>query len=222
ARLRRRAADGRRSPHATAEAASSAPRGHPPDSRRGALVTPEDLRALTTEQVRPELRDLDLFSVEQLVSLMCADVRRVPEAVEAAGEQIARAVDAVVGALDRGGRLIYVGAGTAGRIGLLDAAEAGPTFNVPQGRVIGVLAGGRQAFDVPGGNAEDEREGGAAAMADLCVGPDDAVVGITASGRTPYVLGAVEAARHAGAFTVGVVCNVRTPLAGLAEIPIEV
>jgi N-acetylmuramic acid 6-phosphate etherase/N-acetylglucosamine-6-phosphate deacetylase len=185
-------------------------------------VRPEDLRSLTTEQTRPELSDLDLLSVEQLVSLMCADVRRVPEAVEAAREQIVRAVGAVVGALDRGGRLIYVGSGTAGRIGLLDAAEAGPTFNVPQGQVIGVLAGGRAAFDVPIEGAEDDPGGGAAAMAELGVGPDDAVVGITASGRTPYVLGAVEAARRAGALTVGVVCNEGTPLAGLAEIPIEV
>src|SRR5262249_3228175 len=116
----------------------------------------------------------------------------------------------------------YVGSGTAGRIGLLDAAEAGPTFNVPQGQVIGVLAGGRDAFEVPVEGAEDDPSGGAGAMAELGGGADDAVVGITASGRTPYVLGAVEAARRAGALTVGVVCNTRTPLAGLAEIPIEV
>jgi N-acetylglucosamine-6-phosphate deacetylase len=182
----------------------------------------EDLRGLATEQPRPELSDLDLLSVEQLVSLMCADVRRVPEAVEAAEEQIALAVDAVAGALGRGGRLIYVGAGTAGRIGLVDAAEAGPTFNAPQGQVVGVLAGGRRAFDAPVENAEDERDGGEAAMIELGVGPDDAVVGIAASGRTPFVLGAVEAARRAGALTVGVVCNERTPLAELAELAIEV
>jgi N-acetylglucosamine-6-phosphate deacetylase len=184
-------------------------------------VSTEDLRALETEQARPELGDLDLLSVEQLVSLMCADVRRVPDAVDAAGEQIARAVVGVVGALDRGGRLIYVGAGTAGRIGMLDAAEAEPTFNVPRGRVIGILAGGRAAFEGPVENAEDEREAGAAAMAELGIGGDDAVVGITASGRTPYVLGAVEFARRAGALTIGVVCNERTPLAGLAQLPIE-
>jgi N-acetylglucosamine-6-phosphate deacetylase len=184
-------------------------------------VSTEDLGALETEQTRPELSDLDLLSVEQLVSLMCADVRRVPDAVEAAGEQIARAVVGVVGALGRGGRLIYVGSGTAGRIGMLDAAEAEPTFNVPRGRVIGILAGGRAAFEGPVENAEDEREVGAAAMAELGIGRDDAVVGITASGRTPYVLGAVEFARRAGALTIGVVCNERTPLAGLAELPIE-
>ena len=182
----------------------------------------EDLRGLATEQTRPELSDLDLLSVEQLVSLMCADVRRVPEAVDAAEEQIANVVDAVAGALGRGGRLIYVGAGTAGRIGLLDAAEAGPTFNAPQGQVVGVLAGGRGALETPVEGAEDEPRGGEAAMIELGVGPDDAVVGIAASGRTPFVLGAIEAARRAGALTVGVVCNERTPLAERAELVIEV
>jgi N-acetylglucosamine-6-phosphate deacetylase len=182
----------------------------------------EDLRRLATEQPRPELSDLDLFSVEQLVSLMCADVRRVPEAVAAAEEQITIAVDAVAGALGRGGRLIYVGAGTAGRIGMLDAAEAGPTFNAPPGQVVAVLAGGRDAFVTPVEGAEDSRDDGEAAMIELGVGAEDAVVGIAASGRTPFVLGAVEAARRAGARTVGVACNEETPLAELAELPIEV
>ena len=181
-----------------------------------------DLRGLTTEQVRPGLDDLDLLSVEQVVSLMCADVRRVPEAVGAAEAQIAQAVDGVAAALARGGRLIYVGAGTAGRIGLLDAAEAGPTFSVPPGQVVGLLAGGQGAFEVSVENAEDDRDGGARAVSELAVGPDDAVVGIAASGRTPFVLGAVEAARSAGALTVAVVCNEATPLAALAEIPVEV
>ncbi len=181
-----------------------------------------DLQGLTTEQVRPGLDELDLLSVDQLVSLMCADVRVVPEAVGAAESQIARAVEGVAAALERGGRLIYVGAGTAGRIGLLDAAEAGPTFNVPQGQVIGILAGGIGAFDVAVENAEDDSEAGAAAVSDLGVGAKDAVVGIAASGRTPYVLGAIAAARSAGALTVGLACNRGTPLAAAAERPVEV
>jgi N-acetylglucosamine-6-phosphate deacetylase len=181
-----------------------------------------DLRGLTTEQVRPGFDDLDLLSVEQLVSLMCADVRVVADAVGAAQGQIARAAESVAAALERGGRLIYVGAGTAGRIGLLDAAEAGPTFNVPPGQVIGVLAGGRGAFDVSVENAEDDRQGGAAAVTELAAGPDDAIIGVAASGRTPYVLGAVETAKAAGALTVGVVCNRGTPLAELADLAVEV
>jgi N-acetylglucosamine-6-phosphate deacetylase len=180
-----------------------------------------ELRQLGTEQVRSGIDDLDLLSVEQLVSLMCADVRHAPEAVLAAEEQIASAAAGVAAALQRGGRLVYVGAGTAGRLGLVDAAEAGPTFNAAPGQVVAVLAGGRGAFEAPVENAEDAPEDGATAMRDLGVGPNDAVVGITASGRTPYVLGAVGEALESGAFTVAVVCNEGTPLAALADVAIE-
>jgi N-acetylmuramic acid 6-phosphate etherase/N-acetylglucosamine-6-phosphate deacetylase len=176
---------------------------------------------LDTERVRSELAELDLLSVEELVALMCDDVHRVPEAVQEARPAITEAVHGVVERLGRGGRLIYVGAGTAGRLGLLDAAEAGPTFNAPAGQVIAVLAGGRDAVEVPVENAEDDPDGGAQAMAALEVGPDDAVVGITASGRTPFVLGAVEAAGRAGSLTVGLMCNQASPLAALAEIAVE-
>ena len=153
---------------------------------------------------------------------MCADVQRVPGAVSAVEAAIVRAVEGVVERLERGGRLIYVGAGSAGRLGMLDAAEAGPTFNVPLGQVIGVLAGGSDAFAVPVENAEDDREGGVAAIAGLGVSADDVVVGIAASGRTPYVLGAVAAADEAGALTIGVACNDGTPLGAAAQIAIEV
>ena len=182
----------------------------------------EELGGLSTEQPRPELTDLDLLSAEQLVSLMCSDVHRVPDAVAAAEASIARAVEGVVAHLARGGRLIYVGAGTAGRIGMLDAAEAGPTFNVPQGQVIGVLAGGSGALDVPVENAEDDADSGAAAIAAMAVAETDVVVGIAASGRTPYVLGAIAAAQDAGALTVGLACNAGTPLAARSQIAIEV
>jgi N-acetylglucosamine-6-phosphate deacetylase len=179
------------------------------------------LHELDTERARSELAELDLLSVEELVALMCEDIRRVPEAVQQARASIAEAVQGVVERLGRGGRLIYVGSGTAGRLGVLDAAEAGPTFNVPAGQVVAVLAGGRDAVEVPVENAEDDRDGGAQAMTALEVGPDDTVIGITASGRTPFVLGAVEAAGRAGSLTVGLVCNEATPLAALAEIAVE-
>jgi len=182
----------------------------------------EELQGLGTEQIRPELADLDLLSVEELVSLMCADVQRVLDALGPAEAAIARTVEGVVAALERGGRLIYVGAGTAGRLGMLDAAEAGPTFNVPRGQVIAMLAGGAGALDVPIENAEDDHEGGAAALSALAVGEADVVVGISASGRTPYVLGAVGAANDAGALSVGLVCNPASPLAASARIAIEV
>jgi N-acetylmuramic acid 6-phosphate etherase/N-acetylglucosamine-6-phosphate deacetylase len=181
-----------------------------------------DLQRLGTEQSRPELAELDRMSVEQLVALMCADAHRVPDAVEAAEAAIAAAVAGVVGRLEGGGRLIYIGAGTAGRLGLLDAAEAGPTFDVPPGQVVGVLAGGASAFQVSAEGAEDDEAGGAAAVAALAVSADDAVVGIAASGRTPYVLGAIAAANAAGALTIGLACNSGSPLAALSGTAIEV
>ena len=180
------------------------------------------LQRLGTEQIRHELADLDRLSIDELVALMCADVHRVPDAVLAAEAAIVQTVEGVVDRLERGGRLIYVGAGTAGRLGMLDAAEAGPTFNVPPGQVVGVLAGGLDAMQLPVENAEDDRGGGEAAMAGLDVRANDVVVGIAASGRTPYVLGAVAAANAAGALTVGLACNARTPLGELAQISIEV
>jgi N-acetylmuramic acid 6-phosphate etherase/N-acetylglucosamine-6-phosphate deacetylase len=182
----------------------------------------EELHLLGTEQVRPELDTLDQMSVGDLVALMCHDVRQVPTALAAATDAITAAVSGVVAQLERGGRLIYVGAGTAGRLGMLDAAEAGPTFNVDEGQVVGVLAGGLNAFGVPVEGAEDDFIGGADAIHDLAVSAVDCVVGISASGRTPYVLGAVEAARLLGAVTVGLSCNVRTPLSAGVDLPIEV
>jgi N-acetylmuramic acid 6-phosphate etherase/N-acetylglucosamine-6-phosphate deacetylase len=180
------------------------------------------LRLLGTEQVRPELAELDQMTVDDLVGLMCHDVRQVPDALSAAHDEIVAAVTGAVEQLSRGGRLIYVGAGTAGRLGMLDAAEAGPTFNVEPGRVVGLLAGGLNAFGVPRENAEDDYEGGARDLHELAVSPVDCVVGISASGRTPYVLGAVEAARTLGAVTIGLSCNVDTPLSAHVDLPIEV
>ncbi len=181
-----------------------------------------ELRRLTTEQVRPELAGLDLLSSAELVALMCDDVHRVPDAIAAAQAAIARTVDGVVARLERGGRLIYLGAGTAGRVGMLDAAEAGPTFNIAPGQVIGVLAGGAGAWSVPAENAEDDRDEGAREVRSLAATEADVVVGIAASGRTPYVLGALEAAGDVGALTVALVCNPDSPVAAAAEIAIEV
>jgi N-acetylmuramic acid 6-phosphate etherase len=182
----------------------------------------EFLEQLGTEQVRHELSDLDQLSIEELVDVMCADVRQLPHALVTAEQQIVDAVTDVVERLERGGRLVYVGAGTAGRLGMLDAAEAGPTFNVDAGQVVGVLAGGTSAFEVPVENAEDDFHGGQEAMRGLDIDERDCVVGISASGRTPYVLGAVEAAISAGALTVGIACNLGTPLARNVDRPIEV
>ncbi len=189
---------------------------------RGPADSPAGLVGLATEQVRDDVGDLDTLTVDAIVGLMCAEARRAPAAVAVAGPAITRAVEAVVLRLQAGGRLVYVGAGTAGRLGMLDAAEAGPTFSAPPGQVVAVLAGGDGAVSVPAERAEDDRDAGSRAMTELGIGPADAVVGISASGRTPYVVAAVETARGAGAVTVGLACNVGSPLGQAAELAIEV
>lgn len=179
-----------------------------------------DLADLVTEQRRPDLSDLDLRGTLELVALMAADQARVVEAVSAAAPAIAAAVDAIVAQLRRGGRLMYVGAGTAGRLGLLDAAECPPTFNTD--RVVGVLAGGHEAFLDSREAVEDDATAGAADLDRLAVGARDAVVGIAASGRTPYTIGAVDLARERGAVTVGVACNPDARLSRHVDHPVEV
>ena len=141
-------------------------------------------------------------------------------AAAAAADQIAAAVDAIVARLQGGGRLIYVGAGTAGRLGLLDAVECPPTFNTDQ--VVGVLAGGDGASTVSAEAVEDDATAGARDLAGIAVGAGDAVVGIAASGRTPYTLGAVAEATRVGAVTVGVSCNPDAELSRQVDYPIEV
>jgi N-acetylmuramic acid 6-phosphate etherase len=175
---------------------------------------------LSTEGMRAERAEIDLLPTRELVRLMNADDAIVPRAVGEAGPAIATAVDGIVERLQAGGRLIYVGAGTAGRVGVLDASECGPTFNTD--RVLGVIAGGQVAVSTASESAEDHPDSGAQAIAVLGVGAHDAVVGISASGRTPYVLGAIERARAAGALTIGLACNAGSPLSAAVDLPIEV
>src|SRR3954451_11243525 len=177
---------------------------------------------LLTERRRPDLADIDLASTETLVKLMMNESRAVADAAEQAAGPIVAAVDAVADALRRGGRLIYVGAATAGRLGVMDAAECGPTFSASPGQVVGLLAGGENAFGAAAEQAEDAAEDGAAAIDALGVGTDDAVVGITASGRTPYVLSAVDRARARGAVTVGIACNPGADVSARVDYPVEV
>ncbi len=180
------------------------------------------LGLLTTEEVRPELDDLDLLGAADLVSLMAADSRRATDAVAAAAPVITSAVALVCRQLRAGGRLVYVGAGTAGRLAVLDAAELGPTFNVPDGMAEALIAGGDLALRHAVEGAEDDRAAGAAAVGPLELGEHDVVIGVSASGRTPYVLGALERARARGAATIGLACNRATPLAAAADLVIEI
>jgi N-acetylmuramic acid 6-phosphate etherase len=182
-----------------------------------------DLGGLITERVRPELADLDLRPTQELVRLMASEEAVVAAAVRRAAPAIAAAIDAIVARLtDRpDGRIVYVGAGTAGRMGVLDAAECGPTFNAAD-TVIALMAGGPQAITQPKEGAEDDPAAGADELLALGVGPSDAVVGISASGRTPYVLGALGAAREAGALTVGLSCHPGSLVSAASDHAVEV
>jgi N-acetylmuramic acid 6-phosphate etherase len=182
-----------------------------------------DLGGLVTERVRPELADLDLRPTQELVRLMASEEATVAAAVRRAAPDIAGAIDAIVARLtDRPeGRIVYVGAGTAGRMGVLDAAECGPTFSAAD-KVVALMAGGPDAITKPKEGAEDDPAAGADELLALGVGPSDAVVGISASGRTPYVLGALGAAREAGALTVGLSCHPGSLVSAAADHAVEV
>jgi N-acetylmuramic acid 6-phosphate etherase len=177
---------------------------------------------LPTEQVRPGLDDLDTRRAAEIVEVMLAAEAAVPVALAAAASQLAAAVDLAVDRMADGGRLIYVGAGTPGRLAALDAAECGPTFGVPPDRVIAVLAGGQGVATTSVADAEDDSAAGRVDLAAQRITPDDVVVGISASGRTPYVLGALAEAARANAATVAIVNNAGSPLAAAADISIEV
>ncbi|MFJ2778699.1 N-acetylmuramic acid 6-phosphate etherase [Kitasatospora sp. NPDC087315] len=179
-------------------------------------------RLPVTEAVRPEWAGIDLMATLDLVRLMNSEDRSVPEAVAGQLEQIAAAVDAVVARMTRGGRLVYAGAGTAGRIGVLDASECPPTFNTAPGQVVGLLAGGPQALVSAVEGAEDRPELALADLEELKLTPDDTVVGISASGRTPYAVAAVRHARTTGALTLGLACTRGSDLVAAAALGIEV
>ncbi len=166
-----------------------------------------------TEAVRD--RDLDLRTTRQLVGLLNAEDATVAGAVAEAGDELATAIDAIAARLASGGRLVYVGAGTSGRLAALDAAECGPTFGSRPGEVVAIVAG--EAED-----AEDDRVAGVAELRALGVGVDDVVVGVSASGSTPYTLAALEAAGEAGALRIAVVCVRGSALAEQAEHEIAV
>lgn len=180
------------------------------------------LAGLATERVNGGYPDLDQLSTPELVTAMNREDATVAEAVARASEQIGAAINGIVGRLSAGGRLFYIGAGTAGRLGILDASETPPTFGTDPSLVVGVIAGGPSAIHTAVENAEDDGSAGAADLRELQLGAADAVVGVSASGRTPYVLGALAYARSLGAFTVGLSCNADSPLGQAGDVAIEV
>jgi len=169
----------------------------------------EEFAQLATEQRNPRTMDLDMLGVAELLARINAEDQSVPGAVARELPYVARAVELVVASFRAGGRLIYVGAGTSGRLGVLDASECPPTFGSDPEQVVGVIAGGYTAVVRAVEGAEDRADQGAQAMDDLEVGPEDTVVGLAASRRTPYVVSAIARARLLGARTVYVTCTPR-------------
>jgi N-acetylmuramic acid 6-phosphate etherase len=181
------------------------------------------LGSLLTELRNPATEHLDELPTLEMLALINAEDAKVAGAVQAELPQIAKAVDAIASRFDRGGRLFYMGAGTSGRLGVLDASECPPTFNVDAGLVQGLIAGGDRALRLSSEHSEDSQEEGASDLRFAGFGADgkpDTLVGIAASGRTPYVLGAMEYAKTLGALTVGLSCVTGSALALAADIAI--
>jgi N-acetylmuramic acid 6-phosphate etherase len=183
---------------------------------------PAQLDQLATESWNPAAADLDLRPTSDLVELMCAEDAKVPALVAGAARELARAIDAIAVRLEAGGRLVYVGAGTSGRLAAVDAAECESTFATEPGQVVALVAGGAAAGAVAQESAEDDAGAGARELAGLAISVSDAVVGVSASGRTPYVVGALDAAKAAGALTVAVTSVAQSELGTLADHEIAV
>ncbi len=179
------------------------------------------LDQLITEQRNPRSADIDALPTLEILRIMNEEDHKVAAAVEAELPRIAAAVDAIVEAMERGGRLFYIGAGTSGRLGVLDASECPPTFNIPPELVQGIMAGGEAALARATEASEDDAEAGARDLFSRGFGPSDIVAGISASGRTPYVLGAIRAARKLGAKTIGISCSPSSELSREVDFPIE-
>ena len=181
-----------------------------------------EINQLTTEKRNPNTMHLDQMSVGQVLELMNKEDQQVPEAIAEALGQIEAAVETIIQSLKAGGRLIYFGAGTSGRLGVLDAAECVPTFGVSPDLVVGLIAGGDKAMVEAVEGAEDSLTLAEEDFKKLNLNANDTVVGIAASGRTPYVIGGLQYAQSIGAKTVSIACNKEAKISGYAQIPIEV
>ena len=181
-----------------------------------------NLSGMSTETRNSRTMNLDIMSPLEIVTVMNEEDARVPEAIKPQLENIAQCVVWSAEAIDAGGRLIYMGAGTSGRLGVLDAAECPPTFGVSPDVVVGLIAGGDRAFIKAVEGAEDSAALGRQDLANIGLTKTDVVVGIAASGRTPYVLGGLEYAKEMGCHTVGISCNPGSAVGGAAELAIEV
>lgn len=180
-----------------------------------------DLTKLTTEQRNPKTMELDSFSPIEIARVMNEENTNVIKAIDEVLPQVASAIEWASEALNAGGRIIYMGAGTSGRLGVLDAVECPPTFGVSYDTVVGLIAGGEGAFVKAAEGAEDNAEAGAADLAALELESRDIVIGIAASGRTPYVIGGLRYANEAGCRTVAIACNKDSAVGAEAQLAIE-
>jgi len=178
------------------------------------------LNDLTTEGRNPAAEAIDTLSASEIVGLMNAEDATVAAAVGRQHEAVARAIEVIAERLARGGRLVYIGAGTSGRLGVLDAAECPPTFNTDPGQVVGLIAGGRSAMFRAVEGAEDNPQSADDDLAAIALSDQDVLVGIATSGRTPYVLGGLRYAQSKGAFAVGLSCNDDAALADCSDLTI--
>ena len=180
-----------------------------------------NLSGLSTEQRNPATMNIDDHSAAEIVKIINDGDRTVAEAVSAALPFIAQAAEAAADSISKGGRLIYMGAGTSGRLGVLDAVECRPTYGIPDGVVVGIIAGGMKAMFRAVEGAEDSLTLGEEDLRNIGATADDTVVGIASSGRTPYVIGALKFAKSLGCTTVSVACSPNAAISALADIAIE-
>ena len=181
----------------------------------------QTLSTLITEQRNPNSKHVDSFSALEIVQLMNEEDKQVPLAIEKCLSQIAQAVECIVAAFQQGGRLVYIGAGTSGRLGVLDASECPPTFGVSPEMVKGIIAGGERALRHPIEGAEDSKSQAVVDLQTIQFSSKDVLVGIAASGRTPYVIGALEYAKSLGSVTVSIASNPNSAMANIVDIAID-
>ena len=181
----------------------------------------QTLSTLITEQRNPNSMHVDSLSALEIVQLMNLEDKQVPLAIEKCLPQIAQAVECIVAAFQQGGRLVYIGAGTSGRLGVLDASECPPTFGVSPEMVKGIIAGGERALRHPIEGAEDSKTHAVVDLQTIQFSSKDVLVGIAASGRTPYVIGALEYAKSLGSVTVSIASNPNSAMANIVDIAID-
>ena len=181
----------------------------------------QTLSTLITEQRNPNSMHVDSLSALEIVQLMNQEDKQVPLAIEKCLPQIAQAVECIVAAFQQGGRLVYIGAGTSGRLGVLDASECPPTFGVSPEMVKGIIAGGERALRHPIEGAEDSKAQAVVDLQTIQFSSKDVLVGIAASGRTPYVIGALEYAKSLGSVTVSIASNPNSAMANIVDIAID-